>query len=441
MKKVLFFIILLSSVAFSCEEFLEQQPVDIITDISVIEDGPSARAAVLGIYSRLQVAGLYGNRMIAVTGVASDELTHSGSFPSIRDFDNNQLTADNAEIRAIWPAIYTGIYQANNVIELLTDKTLPLLTTDESKQLVAEARALRAFLHLEGVKIWKNIPLATTINLATLSSIGQTPEAEVYAFIISELEAAAADLASVPTAGTIGPFRITQWGAKGLLARAHLYAGNVTAAGQVANDVISNGGFTLATTYPSAFQTGSSEAIFTIFFSANDQNGLPFQFLPAGRFEYAVSPQLLAAFGETDKRALVVANENDAQGRFAVNKYPDLSTGASLVPIVRLAEMYLIRAEANLGTAQSLDDLNRLRTRAGVDVLTDATTINSVLNERFVELSFEGHRWNDLIRTGTIDAVMQAVNPSTWNPLVDKLFPIPFYDLNLNKSLNQNFGY
>jgi starch-binding outer membrane protein, SusD/RagB family len=101
----------------------------------------------------------------------------------------------------------------------------------------------------------------------------------------------------------------------------------------------------------------------------------------------------------------------------------------------------LIRAEANLGTAQSLDDLNRLRTRAGVDVLTDATTINSVLNERFVELSFEGHRWNDLIRTGTIDAVMQAVNPSTWNPLVDKLFPIPFYDLNLNKSLNQNFGY
>ncbi len=428
--------------ASSCEDFLKQEPVNIITTETVIEDGPSALATLFGIYSRLQTAGLYGNRMIAVTGVASDELTHSGSFPSIRDFDNSALTADNAEIRQLWPAIFTGLYQTNVLLGSLEGSSaLPRLTAVQRKQYIAEARALRAFLHLEGVKLFGDFPLATTVELSKLTSISRSPRASVFSFIISELEVASTELKAVENSKAVGPFRMTEWGAKGILARAHLYNGNLSAAGQVANDVITNGGYTLSPNYADAFKTGSPEAIFTVFFSASDQNGLPFQFLPTGRFEYAVGSGLLAAFGTTDKRRLTLLNSGDPLGRFAVDKYPDLATGASLVPVVRLAEMYLIRAEANLGTAQSLADINLLRARAGVPASTAATTIDNVLAERFVELSFEGHRWNDLIRTDKIDAVMTAINPATWNPAVDKLFPLPFYDLNINKNLVQNPGY
>jgi starch-binding outer membrane protein, SusD/RagB family len=442
MKRIFICFLSLIMLFSSCEDFLKQEPVDIITTGTVIEDGASALAALFGIYSRLQTAGLYGNRMIGVTGAASDELTHSGSFPSIRDFDNNQLTADNAEIRQLWPALFTGIYQANVLISTLeSSKVLPRLTAAQRKQYVAEARALRAFLHLEGVKLFGDFPLATTVELSQLSSISRSSKSAVFAFIISELETASTELKAVENSKAAGPFRLTEWGVKGLLARAQLYNGNVSIAGQIANDVITNGGYSLSANYADAFKTGSSEAIFTVFFSASDQNGLPFQFLPAGRFEYAVSPQLLTAFGSTDKRAMITLNTGDPLARFAVNKYPDLSTGASLVPIVRLAEMYLIRAEANLGTSQSLSDLNLLRTRAGVPSNTNPTTLDAVLAERFVELSFEGHRWNDLIRTDKIDAVMNAINPTTWNPIVDKLFPIPFYDLNINKNLTQNTGY
>lgn len=442
MKRILISFLSLMLLASSCEDFLKQEPVDIITTETVIEDGASALAALFGIYSQLQTAGLYGNRMIPITGVASDELTHSGSFPSIRDFDNNQLTADNAEIRQLWPALFTGIYQANVLISTLeSSKVLPRLTAVQRKQYVAEARALRAFLHLEGVKLFGDFPLATTVELSQLSSISRSSKSAVFTFIISELETASTELKALENSKAVGPFRLTEWGVKGLLARAQLYNGNLSVAGQIANDVIANGGYSLSANYADAFKTGSTEAIFTVFFSASDQNGLPFQFLPAGRFEYAVSPQLLAAFGSADKRALITLNTGDPLARFAVNKYPDLSTGASLVPIVRLAEMYLIRAEANLGTAQSLADINLLRARAGVSLNTNPTTIDAILAERFVELSFEGHRWNDLIRTDKIDAVMTTINPTTWNPTVDKLFPIPFYDLNINKNLTQNSGY
>ncbi len=442
MKKIFLTALTLILLSTSCEDFLEQKPVNIITTDTVIEDGPSALAALFGVYSRIQTDGLYGNRAIAIPGVASDELTHSGSFPSIRDFDNNQLTAGNAEIRAIWPAIFTGIYQANVIIDKLTSSaTLPKLTDLQRKQYTAEARALRAFFHLEGVKVFGDFPLATRSDLAQLSTISRTNKEEVYSFIISELQAAATDLAAVEGSKAAGPFRLTEWGVKGLQARALLYSGDVTGAGQLANNIITNGGYSLSANYADAFKAGSSEAIFSIFFSANDQNGLPFQFLPAGRFEYAVSPQLLAAFDPSDKRRLIVLNAGDPAGRFAVNKYPDLSTGASLVPVVRLAELHLIRAEANLGNAQALSDINALRARAGVPLKSGSITIDDVLAERFVELSFEGHRWNDLIRTNKVDAVMSVVSGANWNPEVDKLFPLPLDDLNINKNLTQNPGY
>ncbi len=446
MKKIIISFIVLLLTFTGCEEYLEQQPVNIITDNIVIEDGASAEAAVLGIYSRLQVAGAYGTRLIALPGVLSDELTHSGSFPSVRDFDNNQLTADNAEIQGagnLWPTMFTGLYQANIVITALSSDTeYPRLTDANRKLYLAEARGLRALFLFDLVKLFGDVPLAVTTDLDVLGSLSREPATSVYDFVIDEFTDVAAILSAsdvAEAAAENSPYRLTQWAVKGLLARALLYTGNVAEAGTIANDIIVNGGFSLEANYVDAFAAGSSESIFSIFYSANDQNGLPFQFLPSGRFEYAVSPQLLAAMNGDTERSLISLNSGDAQQRYAVNKYPDVATGASLVPVVRLAEMYLIRAEASLGTPQALADINIVRARAGLAGLSGNINLDNILNERFVELSFEGHRWNDLIRTGRVDAVMSAINPTTWSPDgFDKLLPIPQRDILQNPNLAPN---
>jgi len=115
--------------------------------------------------------------------------------------------------------------------------------------------------------------------------------------------------------------------------------------------------------------------------------------------------------------------------------------------VMRLAEQYLIRAEANaaLGkTSESAADLNVLRRRAGLrDLPSDMTKEQLVLQvekERRAELFVEGHRWFDIVRTGRANAVFGAAKPATWKPHA-VLLPIPQAEMDLNQNLVQNPGY
>lgn len=431
----------------ACEDFLEQTPVDIITDDQVIIDGESAEAAILGVYSRMQTAGMFGTRLITDPGVLSDELTHSGSFPSIAEMDANNVSSANATIDDIWQQAYTAIYQANNIIELLqSDTEFSGLTADARAVIIGEARFLRALSHFALTNLWGAVPIVTTSDLIANSSVSRDPASEVMSFVITEAALAATELsgAEFGVDNVDGQFRANEWAAKALQARALLYDNQLAQAGQIANDIIENGPFELAPNYGSLFASGpaqNSEIIFGFFYSALDQSGLAFQFLPSGRFEFAVSPQLLAAYesGGEDARALVAVNEGDNALRSYVNKYRDISTGTDGTIIFRLAEMYLIRAEANAGTASALDDLNTLRTRAGVAPVT-GSSIDNILAERFIELAFEGHRWYDLRRTGNLVTTMSAINSDF--TINDELLPVPQRDILQNANLlPQNNGY
>lgn len=454
MKKLLYIFFIGALFTTSCEDFLEQEPVDIITDDQVIIDAESAEAAILGVYSRMQTAGMFGTRVIADPGVLSDELTHSGSFPSIAEMDANNVTAGNATIDDTWQQAYTTIFQTNNIIELLEAGTdIPGLSVEDANFIIGEARFCRALAHLVVTNMWGDVPLITTSDLDANSSVSRDPAATVRQFVISEAAAAATVLTGVSHGdeGADSQFRATEWAAKALQARALLYNGQVSEAGAVANDIIENGPFSLADNYGDIFGGGpvqDDEIIFGFFYSSLDQNGLPFQFLPDGRFEFAVSPQLLAAYAANsgtdddefeDTRNLTDINTGDGNGRSFVNKYRDISTGTDGVVVFRLAEMYLIRAEANVGTTAGLADLNTLRERANATPLT-SVTINDILAERFVELAFEGHRWFDLRRTDQLVPVMSAINSDfTAN---DGLFPVPQRDLQQNPNLlPQNPGY
>ncbi len=437
---------------FACsEEDLNEQSVTDISDETVIQNRENAEAAVYGCYAYMvgSVSGdatqdLYSNWVITMPGVLSDELTHSGSFPSVNEMDINNVFSNNASSDDVWRGALTGIYTANTVIGLLSSggENLPGMSVALNNQFIAEARFVRAALHFELYRLWGAIPLIQTTDLATLSTIARSTDAEVISFITSELAEVATALASVDMPDA--PFRASQWAAKALSARVNLFAGNLSQAGALADDVIRNGGFAIEPNYANVFSsTSSNEAIMRFYASPNASVNLAFWLSPSaigGRYEFAISFELLNAYESGDTRALVAPAQGDPLGRYYSTKYTDPATGTDSPIFIRLAEMYLIRAEANLGSPQAAADLNVLRARAGIDPLAAVNSIDQILQERFVELAVEGHRWFDLKRTGKVNEVMSIINPTSWQA-TDALLPIPQNELDLNPNMTQNPGY
>jgi hypothetical protein len=431
MKNKILFIFLLGIVSFSCEDFITEKPFDRVTNDLVLSSPQDVEQLVLGMYEDgLQDTDSYGEKEIGVPGLLSDELVHTGSFPTNIEFDRNSVSAQNTDIFNYWDALYEGIFMANFVI-----KNIDVVTfTDATfkNQLLGEAKWGRALYHFNLLRMFGDVPIANTPDLATLSSLERSPKAEVLAFVVSDLEEAITLIPATFSSKT----RATQWAAKALLARVQLFAGNKSAAGDIANDVIENGPYNLDNNYLNIFNGSSSETIFEVFFSTIDGGGSAF-FFQEGRYEYAPSPQLISAYEEGDVR-LGVIGANKAGLPMGI-KYKDIQNGSDRPIVLRLAEMHLIRAEARVGTEQSLADLNLIRDRAGLAPKA-SVNIDDILQERFVEFSFEGQRWYDLVRTGKATVVMSALNPATWQD-TDVLLPIPQNERNQNPKLTQNPGY
>lgn len=433
MKKFKYLFLLLVITLVGCEEFLEQSPVDIVTDDIVVSTAADAELVLLGAYSALQSADAYGNQTIGSTGVLSDELVHSGSFPTVAEFDNNAVLANNVTLQNLWGAYYAGLFRVNVLIERV--ETIEI-TAAEKNRILGEAKFLRALMHFDLVKLFGSIPYVETSELAVLRSIDRTDASTVYSNIISELNESITLLDGVDHGNNK---RANSWVAKALLARVHLYNGNTATAGTIANDVIENGPYSLEANYADVFDGGSEEVLFEVFFSVQDQNGMAFWFRSDGRWEYAPSTQLINAFESGDDRSEMI--QPRAQGGFQASKYTDVATGTDQTVILRLAEMYLIRAEANIGSSIADDDVNILRNRSGLGDIS-GVTLDDVLQERFVELCFEGHRWNDLVRTGRANTIMPVINPTNWQN-TDVLMPIPQREIQQNPTLvgKQNPGY
>jgi hypothetical protein len=452
------FLVLIS--ATSCKKLIEI-PVTLpssITDQQQYADSATAITAVAGVYAYNVGNGFaYSDgRLNYSTGLSSDELSYT-STEDIQQFYNYSLTPLNSGINTLWLYAYQSIYQVNAVLKGVNGSSG--LSAGFRKQITGEMEVVRALYYFNLVNLYGDVPLITSTDYKTTERIPRTPVATVYRQIMADLADARKNLqAAYPSSGRARPNLYT---ATALLAKVNLYQGNWQNAYNEADSVIRLGGYTLVTTgINKVFLNGSTEAIWQLpanqgYYGAADAQ----YFIPsyAGAVpNYVVTIPLLSAFeaGDLRRENWIGTAVNGANTDYYPNKYKN--TAASTTPtedqmVFRLAEMYLIRAEAaaHLASAgnlsQALADVNIIRQRAGLlpstaDVTSQTAVLNAVMKERQTELFCEwGNRWFDLKRTGKAVAVLGA--EKTGFNANAALYPVPQTQIQLNNSLIQNPGY
>jgi hypothetical protein len=469
-----------------CRKLVEADaPKTSLSEKNVYSTDAAAISVLTGLYTEfgqsIYFSGAQGISLAA--GLSADEFSLSSAVSNIdlRYYHyNDSLSSNSSGTFSVlyWSNFYNWIYRCNAAIEGLSGSAT--LTASIKKQLLGESKFLRAFFYFYLTNLYGDVPLALTTDPKTNALLARTSKADVYVQIIADLEEARELLSDKyldanlnAYTGTSERVRPTKWAAEALLARAYLYTNAYAKAEAAATDILSNNTlFAPLTSIPlnTVFLKNSSEAIWQLQPVTTGQNtseGALFLLPstgPSDVYPVYLSPQLLSSFESNDQRRYnrnwVDSVTAGATTYYFPYKYKlgknvaitQLSQLSEYLMILRLGEQYLIRAEAraqlgNIGGAQ--DDLNAIRTRAGLGNTTandQPSLLAAILHERQVELFSEwGHRWFDLKRTGTIDAVMSVVRPQKtggkpWQSWM-QLYPILYDDILKNPNLTQNAGY
>lgn len=442
MKKSILLIFVMIA-AWSCD-VLDVEPKSSIDASTAFKNKEDIDKGIVGVYSYFPALSYYGRSDVIFPDLAADNLSHpiGATASEYREIANNNILPENGSVAGMWSIMYGGINVANNIIDKVP--SIPNMTDAEKNTALGELYFIRALNHFNLLNYFGAIPIKTapTVGVGNLD-VPRNPVDQVYSQIINDLLFASENLSS-----SGNKVRTSKYAAKALLARVFLYQGNYDQAVTLATDVIQNGGYTLLSNYADVFAADqSSESIFEIYFSQTERNRIAEYNFPTslnGRREVEPSADLLAAYETGDER-YQASIAFDGTSAYAI-KYDDLSLGADNVIVLRLADMYLIRAEAeanktapNVASIQS--DINQIRTRANLSPTAEASLpqlIRIIEKERRVEFAFEGHRWFDLVRTGRAVSVLPNVNSVN-----QTLFPIPSDEIQTNNDpgMTQNPGY
>lgn len=431
----------------ACDNDLEQSPVLELESINLVEFGPVLNAAY---YYQTGVA-----MPQAVLGDfrADNMLMLEDPFTSIDTYNADLAGGDmtGAFFTPVYRNLYKAILSTNNVIENSSDANE-----------VAEAKFLRGLSYFKLVLIFGDVPvnLSAAPSTSDLSIFVKQPVANVYTdVIIPDL----LDAISGLTNSGLATGRASQIAARALLGKVYMHRGDFGLAATTLGTVVSGAtaaGITLEPNFADVVTDISSEIIFATKMSGSISvaDGSTSSSTFSGWFSGGdtksstpLDPRLTDAFdasgaagGGTDLRKALTIDAAGGKGA----KY---SGGADQDFIeIRLSDVILLYAEAlnettNATGAESatiLNGLNAIRTRAGLNSLsgtasTQAAVRTAIAKERRVELALEGHRWFDLVRTGTVDAEMGLTVNSNYY-----VFPIPNSEiLATNGVITQNPGY
>jgi hypothetical protein len=475
---------LIGVIAISCSDsFVEVDSFDEDTE-SFFNSEEDYQSALIGAYDLLQ--STYLNVMLGE--IASDNTLAGGEsatdVPGIQEVDNMTHNPVNAQLRDIWSWMFAGVNRANYILEF-KEKT----DFAGKEQVLAEATFLRAYYYFELVKWFGDVPLSVDKRLlfGDQDIAERTPKAEVYAQIELDLIFAAANLPAVQSETG----RATKGAAQALLGKVYLYQDKFSEAATVLDEVINSGPYDLVTNYNSIFEQSGENNIESVFeVQYTDVEGAGFGCLQCSEGNVAVgfngirnytgpdfdsgfsfnvpTQEAYDAFEAGDiRRDVAVLNivtwaeqtgatyvEGFEHTGFYNRKYiarkGDLNTGDSNLTnpnnyrAIRFADVLLMAAEANNRKSAS-DDLkaqaylNKVRDRVGLlpVLVTGASLTDAIYQERRVELMGEGHRFFDLVRTGS---AAQAI--SGFSTGKNELFPIPLIEIELvGNRWAQNPGY
>lgn len=437
-----------------CDSFVEVDlPDSQLTSPVVFEDRNTATAALTEVYSKMRDNGMLSGTKPGLSytlGLYADELDYYA--PSGQDgflYHSNGLLPTSSAMGSLWNTSYSQIYGANAVIYGV-DNSLSLAQADRD-QLKGEALFIRALLHFHLANLFGSIPYITSTDYVANSKVSKITVEQVYEKAKVDLENAIALLPEeyLSTDRT----RANRYAAHSLLARVCLYAGDWAEAANNASAVLNQTQmYTLDTSLSDTFLIQSAATILQ--FSAqvpnvNTKEAQTFTFT-GNPSDNALSPSTVASFETGDLRRNLWVKEIDVDGAtyYHASKYT-LYEGSQteFSKVLRLSEIYLIRAEARARQGElsnARDDLNAVRSQAGLPdfpAVAQDELLGAIMRERRSELFTEfGHRFFDLKRTEMLDVVLDPVKAG-WDQK-DRLYPLPLQELQLNQNLQpQNIGY
>jgi hypothetical protein len=442
--------------ATGCKKFLNVLPVDEVSDQVTIVDATSSETAVRGVYRTMaggstesgSSGSYYGGLYETFGYLGGDDIVWTGSQAVIQQFISHNITADNGNLETVWTGIYQTINGANQVIAKVPKVVDPNFAPGQQNQLTGEGYFIRALCYFDLARCWGGVPITLTPTTTATQKDGITRStlAQTYAQVLSDLNTADS-LMSLPT--TQNPVRANKETAWALKARYYLYQQDWVDAEAYASKVIADSvNYQLLTPFNSWFQPSGAiatkESVFELSYNATYQNSSRGYWQPpanGGTRQWAPGDSVAALLTNPaiggGRTALVAQTSTGAW--YGNLFYRSPATDPSY--IIRIAELYLIRAEARAQQNEltaALADLNAVRNRAGLPPDTASTQGDILLaieNENRLEFALEPHRWFDLVRTGRAGAVLGITDPNML------LFPIPVTEIQLSGGLTQNPGY
>jgi hypothetical protein len=462
--KNIFWIVGIMAVSISCN-VLDENPQSFISPTNFYKTKSDATAALTAAYNSVQQNGFVSRNYVILGEIPTDNM-----FPLANNNDRIQLdtyiqTSQNVILRETWQNFFLGITRCNIVIE-----RVPLIQMEEAlrNRYVAEAKFLRGFYYYQLVRLFGDLPLVVkeVVSLTDVTYPSRSPKDEIYDQIIADFKDAEAGLPPTYTAADQG--RATQGAAKAYLASVYLTLKDYAKALEKTTELMSPAsGYGLWDNYADVFLIKNEfgkEYIFDVSYvggASGGQGGGLIAFFAQennavqgrGFGSFQPTQELYDSFNPADKRVPVYFTKG-TDNKYYCNKWIDASsvtanTSGNNYPLMRFAEVVLTHAEAYNKLNPAVDGneaykaVNSIRKRAGLADLAGLTQDQlhaAILNERRLELCFEGQRWFDLQRTDTFIDLLTTKGYKVAEK--DKMFPVPQLEIDLNTNLKpQNDGY
>ncbi len=457
----------------SCDEKLDLKPKQSIDASTALTTPENIQATLVGAYLQARDADIFGSTFNEYSELlaATEDMRFLGTYEQPREIINKEIAVTNSYVEGTWIAAYDLINLCNTLID---PETLDILDAEDAQQIEGEAKFLRGWVIFEMTRLFGlpyepgqtndqlGVPIITspTKDVSDAVEVTRNTVEECYTQALNDLTDARNLL---PETNDV---YATTYAASAVLARIYLQMSDYTNAATEANRVIESDYYSLTATPLDAFNnnSASSEDIFALQNNvASNTEWLTVMYASLngmGRGDYDIQPEFLATFDPADLRGMY-QDETEMDDSYTIAdiyKMYYYGVGTILnnggintakwgdyyanIPLIRLAEMYLVRAEANfestgplVGPNSPIQDINIIRDRAEAPALTGPITQDQIRQERYWELCWEGHRLHDLKRW------QEDIDEGRPYDAGNLILPIPFREMEANDQLIQNTWY